>query len=323
MNLTKRTLSLAAQGISNYFAKRPFCVSFEVTYRCNARCRHCHLGGPVENEVRVDADRYAEVCREIKPLVAQVSGGEPLLRNDIEEIIQKLRVPNKGPFIVLTTNATLLNRDKYLRLREAGVDEFSISLDYPDERHDDFRQVPGLFQKITNLLESIQDIQDKGITLSGVVQRQNFRELIKLAEFARKWNVHMNFSTYTWLRTQKKDEFMLTKEEIPELKNILDQLKLHKRKYKTIYTSDFVFKMMIEFFETQSIGNCKAGEKFFVVNPDGTLSPCGLILRKYTSQAEMKNDFLKHNDCTYCYTSIRANTEKSAKYLIKDSLKSI
>ncbi|MCK4336648.1 MAG: radical SAM protein [Candidatus Aminicenantes bacterium] len=323
MSSTQRILSLAVQGISNFFTKGPFCVSFEVTYCCNAHCKHCHLGGPVDNEVRAGADRYAEICRKIKPVIAQVSGGEPLLRKDIEEIIEKLRVPNKGPYIILTTNATLLNKDKYLRLRRAGVDEFSISLDYPDDRHDGFRRVPGLFQKIVDLLEGIQEIKDKGVTLSCVVQKQNFRELIKLAEFARKWNVHMNFSTYTWLRTDNKDEYMLTKEEIPKLKKILNQLKLHKRKFKTVNTSDFVFDKMIEFFETQSIGNCKAGERFFVINPDGTFSPCGLIIKKYNSKKEMQKDFLKNNDCTYCYTSIRGNSEKPAKYLIKDSLRSI
>ena len=323
MSSTQRTLSLALQGISNFFTKGPFCVSFEVTYCCNAHCKHCHLGGAVDNEVRAGADRYAEICRKIKPVTAQVSGGEPLLRKDIEEIIEKLRVPNKGPYIILTTNATLLNKDKYLRLRRAGVDEFSISLDYPDERHDNFRRVPGLFQKIVDLLEGIQEIKDKRVTLSCVVQKQNFRELIKLAEFARKWNVHMNFSAYTWLRTDNKDEYMLTKEEIPTFKKIINQLKLHKRKFKTVNTSNFVFDKMIEFFETQSIGNCKAGERFIVVNPDGTFSPCGLIIKKYNSKKEMQKDFLNYNDCSYCYTSIRGNSEKSAKYLIKDSLRSI
>ncbi len=314
---------MAGLAISNFIHKKPFCVSFEVTYACNAHCKHCHLGGPVPNEVRASADRYAEICRELQPLVAQVSGGEPLLRRDLEEIIEKLRISNKAPYIVVTTNGALLNKKKYLSLRKAGVDEFSLSFDYPDERHDDFRGIPGLFKKIVALLESIQDIEDKGITLSGVVHRQNFRELINMAEFARKWNVRMNFSTYTWLRTKNKDDFMLTKDEIQELIPILDQLKLHKRKYKTVYTSDFVFKKMIEYFENQSIGNCRAGEKFFVVNPDGSLSPCGLIIKKYKSQKEIKEDFLKTNTCSDCYTSIRANTEKSVKYLIKDSLKSI
>ncbi|MFQ5721547.1 MAG: hypothetical protein ACE5GI_03560, partial [Candidatus Aminicenantales bacterium] len=62
---------------------------------------------------------------------------------------------------------------------------------------------------------------------------------------------------------------------------------------------------------------------FFVVNPDGGLSPCGLIIKRYKTPKEMKKQFKKHNSCSFCYTSIRANSEKPAKYLIKDSLNSL
>ncbi len=316
-----RTFSMATRGIGNFLNRRPFCVSFEVTYSCNAFCKHCHLGGPVEEE-RASAERYAELCREIKPVVAQISGGEPLLRKDIEDIVRTIRIENRAPYIVLTTNGTLLSKQKYFKLREAGVDEFSLSFDFPDERHDEFRGVPGLFQRIENLIREINHLPDNGITLSGVVNRENFRELIRMAELAKKWKVRINFSTYTWLRTDKK-EFMVPKHDLDELKEIIKKLREFKKRHKTVYVSDYVFKEMITFFEKESIGNCRAGERFFVVNPDGTLSPCGLILKKFRSQREIIEKFTATNECGDCYTSIRANTEKPARYLIRDSLKSI
>lgn len=320
-NSLTRIVSLAKRGLKNYFLKRPFCVSFEITYRCNARCKHCHLGGPAK-EKRATPKKYGELCREIKPLVAQVSGGEPLLRKDLEQIIKTLKIPNSAPYIILTTNGVLLTKEKYFSLRQAGVDEFSLSLDFPDNRHDDFRRVPGLFNRIENLMEELKSVDDKAITLSGVIQRDNFKDLIRMAELAREWKVPINFSTYTWLRTMKK-EYLIPKDELPEFKEIVKQLSEFKRKYKTIYTSDYAFEKMIEFFEEEAFPNCRAGEKFFVVNPDGSLSPCGLIIKKYKSQKEMKEDFPKNNNCSFCYTSIRANSEKTVKYLIKDSLKSL
>jgi len=321
MALSHRTMSLLRRGVENYFLKRPFCVSFEVTYSCNAHCKHCHLGGPVDEE-RANPQRFGDLCKEIKPVVAQISGGEPLLRKDLEDIIRAIRIENNAPYIVVTTNGTLLTKEKYQSLREAGVDEFSLSLDFPDERHDDFRGVPGLFKKIESLLKGIEDVKDKGITLSGVVQSKNYKDLIRMAEFARKWNVKMNFSTYTWLRTNDKS-YMIPKEELPDLKDILNQLLKFKKKYGTVFTSEYVLKNMIEFFEKESIPRCGAGKRFFVVNPDGTLSPCGLIIRKYHSQKEIIEDFTKNNSCTFCYTSIRANSEKPVKYLIKDNKNSI
>lgn len=315
-----RNASLGKRGIKNYFTKRPFCVSFEVTYSCNARCNHCHLGGAVD-EVRVTAERYAELCRGIKPVVAQVSGGEPMLRRDLIQIIKALKVPKRPPYIVLTTNGTLLTKEKYQSLREAGVDEFSLSFDYPDERHDEFRGVPGLFKRIKTLMDKINSVENNGITLSGVVQSKNFRELTRMAELAREWKVRMNFSTYTWLRTNKK-EFMIPKEDLPELREIIQRLIEFKRKHKTVFTSDYVLGKMLEFFEKETIDNCRAGERFFIVNPDGTLSPCGLIIQKFNSQKEIIENFSENNTCGDCYTSIRSNTEKPIKHLIKDSLKS-
>ncbi len=320
MSTNMRTLMLAKRGIVNYATKKPFCVSFEVTRSCNARCKHCHLGGPAKEE-KAPPERFGELCRTLKPVVAQVSGGEPLLRKDLEEIIAALRTPNRPPYIVLTTNGALLSKEKYHQLLQAGVDEFSLSFDYPDERHDEFRKIPGLFRRIENLLTEIRSEPNKCITLACVIQRDNFRDLVKMAEKARDWGVRINFSTYTWLRTNNKS-YLFTKEELPEFKNILQQLREFKRTYNTVRTSDYVFNNMLEFFEHEQIPRCRAGERFIVVNPDGSLSPCGLIIKNYPNVQEMKKDFIRHNDCQSCYTSIRANSEKSAWYLVKDNIQS-
>jgi len=321
MSSTRRSLSLAVRGAANYVRKRPLCVSFEITYNCNARCKHCHLGGSAPED-RATPDELGRISRELNPVVAQVSGGEPLLRKDVEEIVRAIRRPGRAPFIVLTTNGSLLTREKYGRLREAGVDEISLSLDYPDERHDEFRGIPGLFQKIRTLALGLKDVRNSGITLSCVIQRDNFRELPRLAELAREWGLRMNFSSYTPLRTRKK-EYMIPAEEIGELREVLDQVLEFKRRNDTVFTSDYVLGRIPEYFTNGAVKGCRAGERFFVVNPDGTLSPCGLIIRKYRSRKEMRRDFLKTNDCALCYTSIRANTEKPVRYAIADGLRSI
>ena len=82
MSSFKRTASLAYRGLHNYLRKIPFGISIEVTHSCNAQCAHCHLGGPVK-ENRAAPERYGELVRQIKPVVAQLSGGEPLLRKDL------------------------------------------------------------------------------------------------------------------------------------------------------------------------------------------------------------------------------------------------
>lgn len=316
-----RILSLSARSINNYFTKRPFCVSFEITYRCNAWCKHCHLHDLKDKEL-ASSERYAEICREIKPVVAQVSGGEPLLREDLDQIIKGLKRTNRAPFIVLTTNGVLLSKERYYQLRESGVDEFSLSLDYPDARHDEFRSVPGLFNRLEKLMAGLNTGNDKAITISCVIQRDNYRDLLGIAELARKWDIHANFSTYTWLRTKNKD-FMIPKDEVEEFKGFIEKLIEYKRKFRNIRTSDYVLKKIPDFFINERIPDCRAGERFLVVNPDGTISPCGLIIKNYLSQKQLQDNFAKTSRCEECYTSIRANTEKPLWYSIKDSLSSI
>lgn len=319
MGSLSRTLSLAKRAVGNYFTKRPFCVSFEVTYNCNALCKHCNRGGSAE-EQRATPRRYGEISQQIKPLVAQLSGGEPLLRNDLEQIVDALSIPKSAPYIIVITNGVLLSKERYRRLREAGADEFSLSLDYPDERHDEFRGVPGLFNRISTLIKELSSENNRAITLCCVVQSRNFRELIRMAELAAKWNVNITFSAYTCLRTND-ESYMLSSEELEEFREIIEHLLDFKKKYRNIYTSDYNLKVMPDFFKNGYIPNCRTGERFLNVNPEGTLSPCGLIRTDYQSQKELREKFSKSNTCVYCYTSIRANTEKPAKYLVRDSIR--
>jgi MoaA/NifB/PqqE/SkfB family radical SAM enzyme len=317
----RRGISLAQRGVKNYLLKKPLTISFEITHACNANCLHCHRGGPVRED-RASPRDYALICQEVKPVVAQFSGGEPLLRHDLEDIVRAVRVPNRAPYIVVTTNAALLTQQRYDALRQAGVDEFSISLDYPDERHDNFRQVPGLFEKITCLIEGLNPTEGKPITLCCVVQRDNFRDLPRMAELARKWNVKVNFSSYTPLRTDDRG-YLIPEEDLEEFREITRQLLAFRKAQDTVFNSEYAFQKMIQYFEQGSYPHCRTGERFCNVNPNGTFSPCGLIITNFRTLKELRNEFARTNSCIYCLTSIRSNCEKSFWQSALDTIKSL
>lgn len=319
MNQNLRTLSLISRGFKNYLTNGPLSISFEITYSCNAHCKHCHLGGIIKDEDQAPPEKFGELCRQFKPLVAQISGGEPLLRKDVADVARAMRVHNRAPFIVLTTNARLLTADKFYHLREAGVDQFSVSLDYPDERHDEFRKIRGLFKHIDGLMNQLD--RDKGaITLSCVVQKDNFRELPRIAELSQDWGVRVNFSTYTHLRTSNKD-YLLDGEDLKEFREIVKKLLQYKKKNKNFFASEYTFRRMIRFFEQGGIDHCRAGERFYIVNPNGAISPCGLILKYYDSLEQMKGDFVATNNCVECNTSIRSNCEKPLRYHFLENIR--
>jgi MoaA/NifB/PqqE/SkfB family radical SAM enzyme len=316
-----RAAALAGRGAVSYILGRPFCVSFEVTRCCNARCKHCHLHGAIEEE-RAAPDVYGRLCDELKPVVAQVSGGEPLLRRDLERIIEALVTRGGAPYVVLTTNAVTLSKERFASLRRAGVDEFSISLDYPDERHDAFRGVDGLFHRVESLVTALSREERSYITLGCVVQSDNFRDLVRMAELAHRWNARVNFSTYTRLRTND-ESYLLSAQEVAELREVISRLLDFRRRHGVVHTSEHVFQQMVKFFKHGRLQNCRTGSKFLVVNPEGTLSPCGLVLRSYSSAEELRDDFSKDNTCGQCYTGIRANSEKPVKNLVLDNLRTV
>jgi MoaA/NifB/PqqE/SkfB family radical SAM enzyme len=303
-----RMLSLTRNGFRNIFADKPLCISFEITHACNADCQHCHRGGPVDEDL-ASAEDFARIYRELSPPVVQVSGGEPLLRDDVLDIVRALRQPDGAPYTILVTNASLLTPEGFRQLNEAGVDSYSISLDYPDDRHDEYRMIPGLFDHIKDLVGSIPQAERRRITLNCVIQSDNYTELVPLASLASEWGVCMNYSPYTWLRTGDKG-FVVPKEDLPVLREVVRNLLAFQRRQNTVKPDASFLNNMVAFFDDRGIPGCRAGERFLVVNPDGTLSPCGLITTDYPDMAAMREGFVKGNTCTACNTSIRSWTER-------------
>jgi len=80
---------------------------------------------------------------------------------------------------------------------------------------------------------------------------------------------------------------------------------------------------MARFFEEETLPDCRAGERFIVVNPDGTLSPCGLIMTHFASQAEVVRSFSRTNTCTACNTCIRASTEHPFNHLVAGGIRGL
>ncbi len=320
-NLTSgRKVRIAARTVRNMMVGRPITVSFEITYNCNARCEHCDLGDYVK-EPRLGPEVFADWLARLRPAVAQISGGEPLLRKDVVDIIRAMRERDPVSVFVMTTNVQNMNMDKYQRLRGAGLDQYSFSLDYPDERHNTFRHLKGNFEKIADLVPRMAAFGNNDIVLACVVQANNFRDLPALATLARDWGAAINFSTYNALRTGKTEMLISGEEQLRELTSVVDKLVAMQRDGYPIVTSEWTMRRMIDFFRTGGAPGCQAGRRFMIVNPWGKLTPCGMCRDHYEDPRELVDTFTKKNTCTECYTAIRANSEKTPYRLLVDALR--
>lgn len=312
-------LPLLGRAAANYLLRRVYCVSFELTYNCNARCEHCHRGPTIPKERLASPDRLVEIGRQIRPIVSIMSGGEPLIRKDLEEIVYKLKEAKASSRVNVNTNAVLLTEKRFAALKEAGLDNFVISFDFPDERHDEWRAIPGLFKKIENLVTNLSPEDKKRVALTCVFNSKNFRAAPRMAEVALEWGVSINYSAYTWLRTHDMG-LVIQPEEMDECREVVSTLSEMRERHGHILTSDGVLAGMLKFYENRAAPGCRAGERLIVVNPEGTFSPCGLLIRDYPTRKALLKDFTETNDCSACYTISRAMTERPLWYFVKDHL---
>jgi MoaA/NifB/PqqE/SkfB family radical SAM enzyme len=320
----KRKAQIIARTTKNVMTGRPVTVSYEVTYNCNADCKHCDLGRHNHiKEPRLGPEEFARWVTDLRPAVGQISGGEPLLRKDIVDIVRAMRERDPIPVFVLTTNVQILNEEKFNKLREAGVDKFSFSLDYPDERHNEFRDLKNNFGHIRDLIANVNSNGRSDVVLACVVQSDNFRDLPAMAELARDWGVAVNFSTYNCLRTGNEDYLFKAPGLLDDLRKVVDKVVTMQRDGYPVVTSEWTLRQMIKFFETASRPNCKAGKRFMIVNPWAKLTPCGMFRDQYDSREDLIERFSSKNDCGRCFTAIRANSEKSPYRLLVDAARAV
>ena len=310
---------MIVRGLRNKMQNKPLSVSFEITHSCTANCWHCNWGGPIK-ETRLSADEYAEICRELRPVVSHISGGEPLARGDVYEIVDKMTTDGGLPWMIVVTNASNLTPERFFKLKDAGMHQLSVSLDFPDERHDEFRRIPNLFSHMSEVLPELARQTGKDdISLNVCITAWNYQDLPALAERAKEWGLPINFSVYSHLRVQDRDGLVQGDNGLGTLKEKIEQIIDMKNRGYPIYTSSRVLWKYYSFLTEGGISGCQAGKSFIVINPDGRLTPCAMVMAYFDKQEDMFKNFTKQNTCDACYISTRANTEKSFREFIEDN----
>lgn len=118
------------KAVKDQYDRPILSLRITITNRCNVNCLYCHHDGMVKSKDEMTPDEIYEICKIAKDLGVRrvrLSGGEPLIRKDLVEIIEKINTLNFND-ISITTNGTLL-ADYAEELKEAGLDRVNVSLD--------------------------------------------------------------------------------------------------------------------------------------------------------------------------------------------------
>ena len=168
---------------------------WEVTAKCNLTCDHCHARGnqadtvnelTTEEGKRLVIDALAQVP-DFKSLI--FSGGEPLVREDIFELISHAKM--RGFYPIVATNATLITPEVAKKLKRAGNLGIAASIDSTkDVVHDAFRKLPGALRLAK---EGIANAASEGmyIQINITASKMNLKELPEIISFADELRAHV------------------------------------------------------------------------------------------------------------------------------------
>ncbi|HEX4935518.1 MAG TPA: radical SAM protein, partial [Gemmatimonadaceae bacterium] len=156
--------------------RRPVLVHFEVTMRCNARCGFCDYWKTDRSARDHELKSFADAARHFDPMLITFTGGEPTLRLDLERIVAEVVAAVRLRYITVITHGAMLTPERAASLWDAGIDQFNISLDYLDGRHDAARGIPGLTAKIFRTVEAMR-ARGMAIRFNTVIKDDNLDQL--------------------------------------------------------------------------------------------------------------------------------------------------
>jgi len=162
----------------------PVAIMWDVTNRCNLSCIHCYNKSgshpPVDDIDTREMLSIAEQIVEMKPFIVCLCGGEPLVREDILEIISFLK-----PHVLsvnMVSNGYVLDRQLARDLIQAGIGSVQISLDgAKPETHDAFRSHPGSWQRAVNAIEALA-AEGMSPPVAFIPNKLNYREITAWGE---------------------------------------------------------------------------------------------------------------------------------------------
>jgi MoaA/NifB/PqqE/SkfB family radical SAM enzyme len=296
---------------------RPYHVQWLLTRKCNYLCRGCNVWREQdERELSTqEIKRGLDILRELGAIEVVLSGGNPLLREDIGEIIRY-----SSRFFVTTVydNGSMAAK-KVEELRNADFVAISIDSLNP-EKNDYLKGVKGAWR---NSIEAVKELQKEGISVavSPTISQLNLHEILELTNYFSARGVPTWYCLYSYDlcdQTQlfkigkKSDEFTIVDER--EAANLFNSLIAMKKENNKILMTTQILEAIKNYYSTgKKTWQCRALQNFFVIDHVGRVAGCHLhdpvatifgLPKLWNSPKfeELREIYSKCGRCTYlCY----------------------
>lgn len=285
----------------NYKLQRynPFAIFFHITNRCNLKCSKCIIR-KFNFRKELTTDEISSIINDASDMGVSyfsITGGEPLLRNDIEKIGQIIK--NKNMMASLSTNGCLITEERAKKLVNA-FDFIRVSLDGFEQTHDKLRG-KGSFRAAYNGIRHLTSIPDRNarIGIISVISENNYK---KVREFFDAFKDEVDFITF---------------QPAHEIDNVFSNLEF-SQSWEKICKSGEKLGDLEEFIANPALERgkkyCDAAKLYLIINPEGNVYPCliergnmiGNLRKKSLKDIWNSNEIVeareKTKDCIGCYS---------------------
>lgn len=250
-----------------------------VTKRCNLNCSYCGAKNEASEELTpAQLEKIVRAFARNGITKVRLTGGEPLVRQDIVEIAQRLAGIDGIKKLAVTTNGIFLKRYA-AELKRAGVTAVNISLDTTDREQ--FRSITG-YDGLDKVFEGIDECERAGLSpirLNAVITKgKNEDQAKSLISIARNRKIDVRFiELMPFSSDGEKDELVVTGEELlkkfPELKPFVKENATDFEKSVARYYTAEGFKGRVGFITPVSNSFCSECNRIRLLS-DGKIKPC-------------------------------------------------
>jgi len=273
-------------------------ITLYLTRACNLRCKTCYIsaGRPLRAELEIkDWNRVLEGIKELGAEIVYLLGGEPLVKKGLLQIISHAK--QLGLYIALSSNGTLINASVAKSLKTAGLDQIQISVDGPSVGVNDAIRGQGVFWKALRAIKYLTEAQIK-VSLSCTVTPINADFVGNMITLAERLGVKVvNFGLVQLFGRAHENNMELSRECSSD---VLDYL-LSVRTPLTLTFNSFRFSLKafnasfnsaIKVLKT-SYHSCPAGRERFVIDSDGGIYGCELLINPSFYEGNVQGRHLK------------------------------
>jgi radical SAM protein with 4Fe4S-binding SPASM domain len=240
-------------------------IEFKVTNRCNLYCKHCGQSSHFNAEETLNTADIKYIIDKISKLEAEtllITGGEPLMRKDIKELLPYIKEKFTGS-IDMITNGTLIDKETAELLRKC-LHSISISIDGYDKKSCEFIRGTGVYEKIMTAIKLLKEVgfTKDTLILTMVATVQNYRNIDDFYKLCEELEVTGAVRKLSPLGRGLENYGLLgLKENFEEDYNDTETIEAAREELKCrVY--------------------CKAGVKKFMIDQNGDLYPCLVVDKK-------------------------------------------